>query len=131
MKRWAVVLAAAGLLVGAVGSVQADRRGGDWRGGGHWHGGHGGVRTHIYLGLGAYGWPYWDPFWYPAYPYPYYYAPPTVVVSPPPATTYIQPETAQQPDYYWYYCTSPKGYYPYVKRCPQGWLKVVPQPSDD
>ena len=28
---------------------------------------------------------------------------------------------------YWYYCTQPAGYFPYVKACSQAWLKVVPQ----
>jgi hypothetical protein len=28
---------------------------------------------------------------------------------------------------YWYYCTQPAGYFPYVKDCNQPWLKVVPQ----
>jgi len=28
---------------------------------------------------------------------------------------------------YWYYCENPKGYYPYVKDCPYGWMKVVPE----
>jgi hypothetical protein len=31
----------------------------------------------------------------------------------------------EQPGY-WYYCTDPEGYHPYVKDCPQGWLQVVP-----
>jgi hypothetical protein len=140
MKRWVVAIAAVGLLVGTAGAAQADQHGGGggWHGGGgyhgggnwhggHWHGGgwHGGYGGSIYLGFG----PFWDPFWYPWYPY--YYAPPAPVVVSPPATTYIQSEPQEEPDYYWYYCTSPKGYYPYVKKCPQGWLKVVPQPTDD
>ncbi len=36
-------------------------------------------------------------------------------------STYIQ-----QPSY-WYYCTDPEGYYPYVDECPRGWMQVVPQ----
>jgi len=32
---------------------------------------------------------------------------------------------------YWYYCTDPAGYYPYVQSCNQGWVAVIPQaPSD-
>lgn len=27
--------------------------------------------------------------------------------------------------FYWYYCKNPSGYYPYVKQCPSGWMKVV------
>jgi hypothetical protein len=30
---------------------------------------------------------------------------------------------------YWYFCKSAKGYYPYVKECPEGWQKVLPQPE--
>jgi hypothetical protein len=52
------------------------------------------------------------------------------------------PRTAVQPGYeenvrapapeeedYWYYCRKPEGYYPYVKKCPGGWMKVVPPPE--
>ncbi len=43
-----------------------------------------------------------------------------------------QSEPAAQPvqaQHYWYYCKSGKGYYPYVKECPDGWQKVLPQPE--
>ena len=30
---------------------------------------------------------------------------------------------------YWYYCTDPAGYYPYVGSCNQAWIPVVPQPT--
>ena len=105
------------------------------------------MRTSFFFGVG----PFWDSFWYPysypywypysfpyysypyySYPYyssPYYYGWPSTIVTSPPDVTYIESEP-RQPAYYWYYCTSPKGYYPYVKECPQGWLKVVPEPSD-
>ncbi len=49
---------------------------------------------------------------------PYRYPTARVPDAPP---TYIQ-----QPNY-WYYCTNPKGYYPYVDECPRGWMQVVPQ----
>ena len=58
---------------------------------------------------------WWAPDWWgPDYPP---YAPPPV---------YGQPET--QPQYYWYYCQNPQGYYPYVQQCPGGWQTVVPSP---
>jgi hypothetical protein len=43
---------------------------------------------------------------------------------------YVQPE--EEP-YYWYYCQDPQGYYPYVRSCPGGWMKVVPDvtPPDE
>ncbi|MCC8997857.1 MAG: hypothetical protein LM517_12680, partial [Nitrosomonas sp.] len=52
--------------------------------------------------------------------------------------TYIQQNTAQtaaprpapvQSNSYWYFCRNPEGYYPTVKECPMGWIKVPPQPS--
>ena len=60
--------------------------------------------------------------WYPG-PYYYYGAPPVVIEQPPPVYT---PPQAPPPQY-WYYCQDPQGYYPYVKNCPGGWMKVVPQ----
>ena len=70
------------------------------------------------------------PWWY----YPPAYYPPAVVTVPVTPPTYIeqgspQPVPAQQPQGYWYYCTDSKTYYPYVKECPGGWQRVVPQPS--
>lgn len=76
--------------------------------------------------------PGWGPWWGPVYTYPYpYYASPPVVVQQPPAE-YVQPSTQSEEPSYWYYCQNPQGYYPYVKQCPNGWLKVVPStPSPD
>lgn len=86
---------------------------------------HGGrARVGVYFG------PMWSPWYYPP---PYYYEPRVVVVPPSPPPVYIEqsdttaePSTAQQ---YWYYCKSAKGYYPYVKECPDGWQKVMPEPA--
>ena len=38
----------------------------------------------------------------------------------------------QQGPTYWYYCPNPQGYYPYIKNCPNGWMKVIAdaEPSD-
>ncbi|MEJ2723091.1 MAG: hypothetical protein P8175_00340 [Deltaproteobacteria bacterium] len=58
----------------------------------------------------------------PWFPYRYYSSPPVIVQQEPPV--YVQPE--QEEPYYWYYCQDPQGYYPYVKTCPGGWMKVVP-----
>lgn len=80
-------------------------------------------------GPGYYGPPAWGPrpYWGPpmvvAPPYPYY-APPAVVVQQPPV--YVRQPQPEEPDY-WYYCENPRGYYPYVRTCPGGWMKVVPQ----
>jgi hypothetical protein len=89
--------------------------------GGHfWH-----PRVGVFIGAPLF-WP-----WYAPAPYynPYYYPPVVTVPSSPPV--YIEQgsgQTAAQQPYYWYYCSSPEGYYPYVKDCPGGWRQVVPQP---
>ncbi len=44
---------------------------------------------------------------------PYYSAPPEQYSSPPPQA-------------YWYFCQNPEGYYPQVRACPEGWMRVVP-----
>jgi hypothetical protein len=107
---------------------------GGYHGSGGYHGysgyyRHGGYNGHgnsysarIFIGPG------WGPGWWgpPAYPYyPYYSsypAPPVVIEQQPQA--YVQQN--QQESDYWYYCQNPQGYYPYVKSCPGGWMKVVP-----
>lgn len=94
---------------------------GGFHGGGH-HSGFG-----FYFGAPFYPYPYYR---YP-YGYPYYY-PPAVITVPSTPPVYIQqtpPVTQQYPSGYWYYCTSPEGYYPYVKECPNGWQQVEPTPS--
>lgn len=92
-----------------------------YAGHGHYgHGHHGGTRVFI-------GGSFWfgpPPFWGPRYYYggPVYYAPPPVIVQP--STRYI--ERGQEETEYWYYCENPQGYYPYIRSCPGGWMKVVP-----
>lgn len=89
--------------------------------------------------VGVYFGPYWGPGFYPP---PYYYPPRVIVVpaAPPPvyieqqeapveAASSVQPNTQQNAQQYWYYCVSSKGYYPYVKECPEGWQKILPQPA--
>lgn len=85
-----------------------------WRGG-HWeHARHG----------GRLGW-WWvvGPAWYfymePAFPYPNPWLPPEVIVSPVPAPNAPPPSTQ-----YNYYCNALRNYYPYVVRCPGGWVAV-------
>jgi hypothetical protein len=103
---------------------------GGYYGSGNYHG-HGGNNGHgnsynFGFAIGP-GWGGWRPGWWgPAYPYypyyPYYSAPPVVVERQP--QVYVQQN--QQESGYWYYCQNPEGYYPYVKSCPGGWMKVVP-----
>ena len=88
---------------------------------GYAYGPHRSFRGGIWIG------PEWGPVW--VNPYPYYYSPP-VVVQQPSVDYYIQQSAPQQSEEpaYWYYCRKPEGYYPYVKQCPDGWMKVVPNP---
>jgi hypothetical protein len=107
---------------GAYGGV-GHHGGGDWHGGDGHHGG-GDWRGGIWIGP---GWGGWGPWWWgpPYYPYyPYYPETPAVIQQQPPV--YIQPE-----EQYWYFCQEPEGYYPYIKKCPGGWLKVIPPAAPD
>ena len=97
--------------------------------GAHWRGGHG-WRGHVGIYIAPpLAWRYYPPP-YPYYYPPTYYYPPPMYVTPPQPQTYIErppAQTAQPEESYWYYCTDPAGYYPTVKECPGGWLKVLPQ----
>lgn len=80
----------------------------------------------FYFGVPLYSRPY---FSYPYYPYYPYYPPVVTVPTEPPV--YIErdpPQSQQLPSGYWYYCSNPEGYYPYVKECPSGWRQVDPIP---
>ena len=68
------------------------------------------------------------PVWRPRpYPYPYYVYPPVPVVIHQPEVYVEQAPQPSAPTNYWYFCKdTPQGYYPYVKTCPSGWMKVVP-----
>lgn len=94
--------------------------------------------AHFRGGVGISIGPVWGPGWwgypYPyAYPYPYSYpyypaAPPVIIRQEP--QEYIQQPAPQPPQQqYWYFCPDPQGYYPYVKSCPKGWMRVVPTPG--
>jgi len=154
MKRLTVILftAVLGFAFFSSPSISEARGGygghGGWGGG--YHGGYyGGYRGGYYggfygrgfypywgfgLGWGLWGWPLlgwsyagWPYYSYGGYPYlgwPYYSSayPSDTATAPP---VYNEPE--QQQPKYWYYCTNPQGYYPYIKNCPGGWLTVVPK----
>jgi hypothetical protein len=95
--------------------------------------GHAG-RAHVFVGGSFWAGPppYWGP---PPFGPRYYYGgpvvverwvpcgPPAVVHQPPPAYAQRDEEAPE----YWYYCENPRGYYPYIKRCPEGWMRVVPE----
>ena len=151
-ELWLALFAAVALLLGGVGAASAQMHGGGnggWHGGGGgWHGGHfnngrffhGGrfnsfhTNFRVFIGGPAFWWgaPYYAYSY--NYPYSYYdgsYASP--VYGDPGPTSYIQQygETWVQSSAgeYWYYCTDPAGYYPQVRNCARGWLKVVPDGS--
>ena len=79
-----------------------------WRQGRWHHGRHAGRLGWWWVVGGAW-------YFYPAavYPYPDPYQPPVVILPP--------TEAAPQ---YWYYCSNPAGYYPYVVQCSAGWQRV-------
>ena len=79
----------------------------------------------FYLGFGNYWAPGWSPYWMPG---SYYYSPPIyITAAPPQRSVYISHDQDNQ-RFYWYYCQASHRYYPYVKHCPGGWMKVVPHP---
>ncbi|MDT8364392.1 MAG: hypothetical protein RQ714_07055 [Nitrosomonas sp.] len=90
----------------------------------------GGHRHYFGLGLG-----YFYPGFYGGYR-PYYrssfygYSPYYQRAVPAAPIAYVQREeikTNQSQGNYWHYCMNPEGYYPDVKQCPEGWLKVAPR----
>ena len=102
--------------------------GGHFAGGGHWGGGRWGWGWGPGWGWGVglgLGWPYyWDPYWYGASPYYDYYPPTYTAVAPAvQAPAPIAPQAQS-----WYYCASPKGYYPYVQSCNGPWRPVPATP---
>jgi len=142
------------IMLGPISGGSVWAGGGHHGGGGHHHGGHhhgwGGFYPGYGYGFGGYGLGlgmgyglgYYGGYGYGGYggygfgmPYypPYYAYPPVVAVpSAPPVYIQQQPQGAVQPApqapvNYWHYCRNPEGYYPYVKKCPDGWLQVVPQ----
>ena len=97
-------------------------------------------RSHVGIGVGinlgppvlAPAWPAYRPYYGPYYgPYYPYYSPPSVVVVPaaPPPVYIEQNPPAETANAYWYFCPDAQAYYPYVKECPEGWQKVLPQPE--
>jgi len=83
---------------------------------------HGHARFGVFIGAPAY-------WYYPAPYYPPYY--PSVVTVPASPPVYVERGSAggePSADAYWYYCAESKAYYPYIKECPGGWQRVVPQP---
>ncbi len=81
-------------------------------------------------GPGLYTVPAWGAFGYPTQVFPgfvvqedltFVQQAPTQSVEPAPAAP-----SARAPVSYWYYCTEPQGYYPYVQQCSRPWIAVNP-----
>jgi len=140
MKTIKLMIALLLLGAGGVGNVWADPHGGGYYGGGYRGGYYGGGHGGGHVSFGVMVGPYWGGPWYyppPAYYYPPYY--PQVIVPTP--QVYIEQQAAPAappapaapvaaaPANYWYYCATAKGYYPYVRECPGGWQRVLPQPQ--
>ena len=138
IKRCALIGA---VLIGTSLSLAATA---DSHGGGHgggWHSG-GPAWWGVGIGLGL-GWEaahIASPYYYPAYPVYYYpapayyypYRPATVVIEPtppmPPERITTGAPSSPPPAPNWYYCDSAKGYYPYVRQCPEPWRTVPSTP---
>ena len=74
------------------------------------------------------GWGYWGA---PSIAYTQYSQEPRgwverdlAAATPPPPAPASENANAQQ---WWYWCSSARGYYPYVGACPEGWQRVAPQ----
>ena len=82
---------------------------------------------HPRIGIDAY---IGDPFGpYPYYYPPYYYYPPNVPAPASPPVYIEQEQATPSSSNYWYYCGNPRGFYPTVKECPDGWHQVPPRAS--
>lgn len=127
LKHWITVPLAALLSTGAFTAAAGPHHHGGGHYGGHFHPG-----FSFYLGAPLFPRPF-----YPSYPYyyPYSYYPPEIVTVPVQPPIYIERERSQAPtdplpEGYWYYCSDPSGYYPYVKECRNGWRQVEPTPQN-
>lgn len=77
-----------------------------------------GVRGRVGIHIGS----YWGPWMFPP---PWYYQP-AIVVPPPEPKIYIEQNEAADASF-WHYCRRAGGYYPYVRECPEAWLRVLPE----
>ncbi len=122
MKKALIALISASLLVGSIGSAQADwghhrgyygppapmhRHGGD-----RWIG-PAAILALTGLAVGA-----------AAYSNNVYATPAPAPVYTPPAPVYVAPPAPLPANQLWYYCQSSSQYYPYTNACPEGWIAV-------
>lgn len=93
-------------------------------------------RSSVFIGVPVFfGWDHywWGADYYDGYPYPYAYR--RYVTAPAESVVYVERGDAATPPGrevgYWYHCTAPEGYYPYVKECTGGWRQITPQPPSE
>ena len=137
-----VVVVAAAIMGGDIAADTAALRGGYYGGywgprywGPYWGAGWGWGGAYWGAGYGGWGpgWGYWGA--------PVYGSAPVVMVQEPnvwveseqaAATTPLPapqaPSTNPNTQQWWYWCSSTRGYYPYVSSCAEGWQRVAPQP---
>jgi len=132
MKKSIVVVIVVVLALVFVGTLPVQAAGRFNHSGFHggFHGG--GFRGGVWIGPGwGWGWDPWlwgSPYYYnPYYTWynPYYAAPPAGIQQE--QQEYIQQAPQAEEQSYWYFCSNPEGYYPYVKKCPGGWARVLPR----
>ena len=73
--------------------------------------------------------PVWGPWYFPP---PWYHQPPVIIEREPPPVYIEKPraEAPSGPTNFWYFCRAANAYYPDVRECPAGWIKVAPRPPD-
>ena len=76
---------------------------------------------------------YWAPAYYPygyqAWPYPALTVNEDLTYVQQPQVEAAAPPPVRRATGYWYYCTEPAGYHPYVAQCSRPWIAVQPQPA--
>jgi hypothetical protein len=123
----ALVVAALAALVLAGGDAWARGGGSGGRGGGK--SGHGGgksgahhsrgTHSHLRSGSTAFFGSYWAG--------PAYWLGQNIAFQPVEPVYYIERSEAElQTESAWFYCENDAAYYPYVTKCPTGWVKVAP-----
>jgi hypothetical protein len=135
----AVIIFLLALLASSVAWANGSHHGHQGHGGhgfshhGHHHH-HARANVDIVIGAPLFGYPYYRPRYYAQPPYYVYAYPPAVAYSSPPVYIERGDEGTQEGNQiqpapaFWYFCSEPRGYYPYVSQCPKGWQQVPAQP---
>jgi hypothetical protein len=131
-----LLTALAGVGPAAADPYHGGHRHGGWHGHRDWDGWRSGYWHHGWHG-GRLGWWWvvgglWSFYSAPIYPYP---SLPVVVARENPPPVVVEPNSPGAPPSgeggYWYYCSLPKGYYPYVRECRRAWKAVSATPPGE